>query len=413
MVGLYCIDSQKTCHQRLQSCFDEISKPSLTGRLDLIINDIRFTPSILALLIQVLNQPLCKVGAGTATDTKWDKVVLRHCSFAAPRTTPLKADDEGFCSADDIQILASSLVNRTWNLCLRHCYEIPLLVFNAPHPMLKGLFLHDLLLSTLDFAKFAGWLQRCVSLIDLELWHVRLEEPRLLLAEAFPHSFNLECIRLRPGKYGHHQEALSDLLLTRDGGIGTIVSLLRHPQSRLQRITLTDMHLEDCHFLSIIEMLPTSQLQDLDLCCNKIGRDGIMAFASQLPRIKCLKSVDIHLNYWDNSEQRATERYKECIAALARGMTENHSLEGFLPHDQLLDFFLRVNRTRRRILAVAHSIPVGLWPSILKEVGPSKWNRRRHEDWRMIRCSVLYFLLRNYPILLMATNPCCIAQAGP
>lgn len=401
----FAIESYNTIHQ-LQACLDAISRPcvvSTTKWLHLRVFSVNITPPILALLVQILNQPQLKAPNGTGS--KWDEVSLYDCTFARPGTTQLTVNDEGFCSQDNIQLFVSGLACRTARLTLSETPEVLEYLLNTPHLELQRMYLYRIMLPTSECARLGDLVQRSCSLNDLALTLVYLEEP-LLLANAVANAFHLQCVSFDRMSTPYRQSELSDILV-RNGGNSINTEQLLSPHRRLQKLRLPAMDLKDRHFLPIVEMLPTSQLQYLDVSSNHIGIQGILAFANQLPRIKCLKKAKLSNNAWEyphdhNGHHQAS--YRECIAAMLLGMIENYSIEclELYRRDKQLEYCTHANRARRRIWAIADSSLVGLWPWILERVGTRNWNPTWDGElkFRNYRANALYFVLQqNCPIL--------------
>lgn len=401
------IRSRNTANE-LQTCLDEISNPLFDPtirRFELSLSCTPITPRILAVLTQILNQPLHKAPKGKGS--KWDQVSMSHCTFTRPGMTELVVYDEGFCSQDNIQLFASALARGTVDLSLHECPEILECLFNSPHLELNELSLRQERFSALECASIGNLVQSCVALKDLDISTSHFDEP-LIFGQGLANAFHLQSVRFirNQNTLCPLEATLSDVLVK--GGVNSIVGQLLSPPSRLQKLSLDELYLGNDHFLSIVEMLPTSQLQVLDVSYNRIDRQGLLAFAHQLPRIKCLKTIDMYHNPWEN-HRYDDELVEECIAALLQGMIENYSIERFRLQRgwrmERMNYCTDANRIRNRILATPISIPVGLWPRILERVVTSEWNPTWDEDlkFRNYRPNALFFVLQNCPILSSAS----------
>jgi hypothetical protein len=173
--------------------------------------------------------------------------------------------------------------------------------------------------------------------------------------------------------------------------------------------------LENNHFIPIVHLLSTSHLKFLDVSANRIQCRGILELAQQLPRIQSLKNILIGGNPWLSSAQ-----VEECAVALVQGVMQNYSLEYLdshlcgnsscdldsFPQAFLLMHFLDINRAGRRILAVSTEIWLGLWPLILERTSllfADCYNNSLAGQRRTRQANAVYFLLRNCPILCLAT----------
>jgi hypothetical protein len=269
---------------------------------------------------------------------------------------------------------------------------------------MESLFLYGVRFSAKECAMIGSWVQRSVSLKNLMISTSDIEEP-LVFGQALGKALHLESVRFIRG-CDPQSKICDDLVRDGDG----IVRRLLSPQRQLKLLTLTGLYLEDHHFQTITEMLPTSQLQVLDVSNSCIGREGTLAFACQLPRIKCLKRLDLSHSHWDIYKYSSTREhatiYRDCIAALREGMYENYYLECLRLYcdNTQLKYLTNTNRIRRQILDTCFAIPVGLWPLILKKVGSqprdSTWGD--NEKFQRRATTALYFVLQNCPILSSA-----------
>ena len=391
--------------QHLQACLDEISQPFADSNIkcfQLSLDHIEVTPTILDLLVQILIHPLPTVPIGV--EIYWDCVSLWHCKLSREGSNRLAVAGEGFCSEDSIEILISILASRPSRLQLSESPEILECLFNAPHleRKLTELSVLQERFSVLECAMIGNLVQRAVS------WKLFLSvgdfEEFIVFGEGLANAFHLQTV----GFHSTRNRNLHDILV-RDGDC-IVRQLLSTPQSRLERLVLSDMHLTDYHLHLIAEMLPTSSLQVLNLSYNLFEGEGILAFACQLPRIKCLKRLDLSHSHWDIYKYSSTREhatiYRDCIAALREGMYENYYLECLRLYcdNTQLKYLTNTNRIRRQILDTCFAIPVGLWPLILKKVGSqprdSTWGD--NEKFQRRATTALYFVLQNCPILSSA-----------
>lgn len=396
----FIIGSENTVNL-LQSCLEEISKPSVdsttrTVELTLFLADI--STSIIPLLVQVLNHPPPKVP--TDPKPKWDHVTFCWSSFA--RTGTADSDNSDWSLHEDIQILASALARQCSRLTLAESPDILECLFHNPHLELNELSVAQERLAEVECARLGTLVQKCVSLKELYIFTTYLEGPQVLgdhLVEV-SHLQKVDVRRmwgqgLTKGRYR----------LANDFSNGLVGQLLS-PQSRLQQLVLPGILLEDYHFLPIVEMLPTSQLQVLDVRDNSIGYKGLLAFARQLGNIKCLTEIVLARNPWEDSW---LERYRKCIMALLHALFATYTIvrleitpsTALVKECNRLKSLIRTNRVRRQTLEAADSIPAGVWPLILQWFASGDWYlevilKRRKTD-------ALYFVLRNSWIQTLAS----------
>lgn len=170
------------------------------------------------------------------------------------------------------------------------------------------------------------------------------------------------------------------------------------------------MKLGDDDFMAIAQALPASLLTHLNVDVNPIGSRGILEFCRQLSRILSLKAIYLPLarSSWDTNPSVDCQ---ECRNALVQGMKENYSIEYMnglgqlwvnqtdpdcafdqnIPQAPLLNYFITLNAAGRRILASSSTIPLGLWPLILKRVMNVVVADKK--------TSALYFFLQNSPVI--------------
>ena len=407
----------------LQAVLAEISKPPIDSNIkcfQLCLYDMDFTPTILALVVQILHHPLPRAVPPTGKELYWDSVYVRNCKFSQEVTTTTDLcvnEQEGFGSKDHrIHIFISALAHCPRSLFLYESPEILECFFHTTSHLewtvKKFFFTQDRVSAISPCASRMGsslsqerpttttTSRSSTSSVSLNL-HIAVgsfEEP-LVFGKILANTYHLRSVRFSKRR----RQNLEDVLVTNDHSC--IVQQLLSPPSRLEKLHLSGMKLDDHRIEQIAELLPTSTLKVLNVSDNYIGSKGILALACQLPRIKSLKKLDLSDNLWENyndsSERQA--RYSECIAALVRGMLENDSLEHFYMQNQSLHlkYLTYCNRIRRRVLPRGLSIKVGLWPWILQQVGSPPWDPLwgEEEKFRTYRATALYFVLQNCPIL--------------
>jgi hypothetical protein len=269
------------------------------------------------------------------------------------------------------------------------------------------------------YARFGDLIQRSTHLRKLNL-SLRFDQAPSEMLESLANAIRIHRISLTQSHLLDEQDREQVLFKLVGGGghNGVVVRLLQNPLSPLQHLELSNMRLDDDHFIPIVQLLPTSQLKILDVSCNRIQSRGVFEFARQLPRIQSLKKVAIGGNPWLRSAQAG-----ECGLALLQGLRENYSVEEFgsgmngnllllqdfvVPQAFLLMHFLDINRAGRRLLEVSSNIPLGLWPHILERAGTklsyvgSRYDPFLGQGRR--RANAVFFLLRNSPIVCHAAT---------
>ena len=158
--------------------------------------------------------------------------------------------------------------------------------------------------------------------------------------------------------------ALMDVAI-RPGGNDVVGRLLCSPQSHLKILHLAHMDLEDHRFISSVEALPTSQLQQLNVSDNRIKSSGIMAFAEQLPNIKCLRDIDISANRWESESNDDVVWEK-----LLEGVRENYTIESLdtLWGGQARQSLLLYELGREETSCITQKCPIG---TVALHTGPS------------------------------------------
>lgn len=394
------------CHNpvyQLQKCLDQISKPSRDSKIDgfvLKLFCLHVTAPILALLIRILNQPLRT--STTAIKFKWDRVEFHYCTLLVEGDICFV---KGYChcSASDVAIFAKLLAGRTLLLHIDNSDEILERLFRVPKLESKTLSIHQVELSAKESIGLGGLLQRSSTLKHLELLLSYWTKPQTLV-ESLANATTLQMLSIKDmdlPSFG----LVSPLMLAdifRPGGEDIILRLLRNPQCRLQELSLSNMHMEDHQFMAIVEILPTTKLEVLNVDGNKIQCQGILALAAQLPNIKCLKVVGLGGNPWET----VGEGLEQCWAALLEGLLENFSVESLSAREcspllaKSVHYQCNLNRAGRRILATPNSVPIGLWPLILERAGNDKYHLDENcSDYelsvRKYRTESIYFFLQN------------------
>jgi hypothetical protein len=318
-------------------------------------------------------------------------------------------DDDDRCSKDNIHLFASALARQTSSLTLSECPEILGCLFDVPALEMKKVAFHQARMSECECAGFSDLIQKSLRLKELYIKAAHLDNPHSL-AKGLANAVQLRTISIKgmTTTMPVHQQPEQTLSTALFGNSGIMERLLTaSPSRQLRELYLQSMHLEDYHFMTIVELLPRSHLEVLDVLDNKIKCPGIMAFAKQLPNIKNLKQVQLRLNPWDYARDTSGKNdYEQCCAALLEGMLDNYSIQ-CMPLMQItvlerqLEHCSYINWVKGQILASSNAIPVGLWPLLLERVG----THNRHFLWveesrfRTHTANALYLVLQNSPIL--------------
>lgn len=378
----------------LKESMDKICKlppPSKTDVIFLLLREVVVAPPIVKLLIQILNQPP-SLAHVAIQERKWGLVGFANCRVPRPRASRFAADYES---------LASTLARRTMRLGMWGSLEILECVSDAPKLEINELMLNQERLSALDCQRLGDLFQKNVHLTNLIIQGPStLDEPQIFV-ECLANAQQLQRLEISENyrHYLHRQggQALIDIVV-RQGGNDMVGRLLQKPQSQLKILHLTRMDLDDHHFKTIVEALPTSQLEELNVAVNYIHCGGIMAFAKQLPKIKCLKHVDLSGNPWELSmPEWVWEKILEGILKNYSIECINTSLGDLMEDGHLVSLYCYMNWAGRRLLATSSSVPLGLWPFILERAG--KGNDRMMGLELDLRPYAIYLFLQQSPIL--------------
>ena len=389
----YLIDGRFESTNDMECVLEDITTPlhnlSEIAYYELQIWNKVITRRKLDELVELMNKPLPKVA--TATSWKWTEIALFRCIFAQPGMILAIADDDDYCSLEDRTLLASTLAGRTERLFVLSCPDILDSLFHIPRLEVNEWGITQDGLTALECARVGDLIQSSTDLTSLQLKADYLEDP-LVLAQAFANAAHLQYVYFDMNDQPSHQQPgrkLSDAIV-RYGWNGIVGRLL---QLRLKVLSLSEMQLEDSHFMVIAEMLPTSQIESLCLHENNLGLQSILAFAQQLPMIEYLKEGCLGLDTW----QHVREQRDECYAALRAGMLDNYSIESLDPgcEDALLVLYTQLNRAGRRILSTSSPVPSGLWALVLERAG-----RRRDDDPEPNHApsQCVYFFLQSAPL---------------
>lgn len=280
------------------------------------------------------------------------------------------------------------------------------------HLEVEDLDIHqDTRLSDLEYSRLSVLIQRNVRLKRLSL-EIPLEGIPVELFEGVANCIQLLslCLRdTRPAYTPQSEEVISNLVLGRDGGKEVVARLLRNPQHQLRELDLFCMNLADHHLIGLVQLLPTSKIEVLDLSDNEIQTPGFLEFARQFPRMQSLKRTCLGRNRWETTDHDCNI----CGQALLQGVQENTSIRWLdwlqvFPQAPLLWYYLVLNQAGRRILDPSfRAIPDGLMALYTgtEAIYLQKCLQRPRyisETVYNIEANVVYFFLRNVPKLLFA-----------
>lgn len=174
----------------------------------------------------------------------------------------------------------------------------------------------------------------------------------------------------------------------------------------LQSLILSLNRIGDRGAVALAKALTVNRtLSNLCFPSNRIGQAGMEAFAEHLPRMSGLETLNVGLLLDCQAEEALTLGLKDNLR-LSFLLMEKPSVgefdeEEFVPntdelsHNANMDFYLRLNRSGRRLLR-QYNTHAGLWSHILAN---TSCNARRTKASRTVP-DVLYYLLRELPDLL-------------
>lgn len=376
----------------LRDCINKLSNQShdsesLDEDFTIDFIDSRITPTVISLLVQILNQPLPQRNNQNGNYPRWDWISLHGIGTRN-------------CSDDDLQVLFSALMGQTQHLIISFSPQI--FAFLTRITALDQLDVNSLTINQRDssslfnYARLGDMIQRSSQLTKLDLLLDFCEVPHEMF-ESLSNAIQLQELTLRHMRDGletsqeERKQILSHLVVD-EHGHGVVARLLQNPQCRLQYLDLSRTGLEDHHFTALAHLLHTSHLKYLDVADNNIQAQGIMEFALQLPKIQTLKTMVLLPNPW-LPEGQCSSNAEECGVALVRGMMENYSVEYLkedrcsdpltledYPQSNILMHLADLNRAGRRVLASDTTIPRGLWPCILERAGTTISYRPRYKE---------------------------------
>lgn len=174
----------------------------------------------------------------------------------------------------------------------------------------------------------------------------------------------------------------------------------------LQSLILSLNRIGDRGVVALAKALTVNRtLSNLCFPSNYVGQAGMEAFAEYLPRMSGLETLNVGLLLDCKAEEALTLGLKDNLRLsflhMEKPVVGEFDEEEYdanaddLSHNAHMDFYLRLNRSGRRLLRQddTHS---GLWATILAN---TSCHARQSKDSRTVP-DVLYYLLRELPDLL-------------
>jgi hypothetical protein len=375
----------------IQKCLEEISKESPRNASYLSVHDLNITPPILALLLQVLNQ---------RRNVPWLRVHFCNCKILEEIDGGVDkcndADEEGQNSPNDLDLFASFLATRIHRLSLKESPTILACLGRARELEIAFFLMEQKDFSTVDLINFVDFVERNLMLEGFLLNNMSIKSSSYGSPKG---------LHLRNSMYSWEAKRRQFQLAETFIGQGHLGRLLYNHQTQLQELTLKHIHLQDRHLIAIVQMLPTSHLEMLDVSENMIECQGVLMFAQEMPRMQYLNEVRLDSNSWEY----LPAGYEECCAALVQGLSQNYSIMlvqtgiyddtlAFLPLRDLLHYYGALNWAGRRIITDSNTFPVGLWPLLLA---------RSQKGWLFseYKADMIYLFLRK-STLFKSINAC-------
>lgn len=421
-ITLQILDSTKYPLSELYDLIDRCSQPSFdrwTNTVQLWLVQMIITRPLLESMIELLNLPLVKDPSGTSDkEFRWIRVLINDCEFAQRHITSSSMDDEDdedYCTIDDMDRLFSAIAHRTLEVSINRCSNIVsgfLSIHHLDHFDVHTLSINQKeALSALKAAKLGDMIQGSIHLRKLEL-RLPFQGGARELFVALANAIGIQELSLTDAWKRHYQRKHLPALLFGDNrnNNGPVMQLLRNPQNQLRKLGLFNMSLKDHHLIMLLPMIATSQIESLCVSSNVIQLQGMLEFASFLPRMPTLKYVSFGSNPWEDS----SEDRKKVGEALLQGMIGNLSIETVngiakTPQAPRLWHYVALNRAGRRILA-SSSQPIadGLWPLVLERAGTTLWywgfnqvaldmgDEREYDG----QANAVYYFLQNCPKIM-------------
>jgi hypothetical protein len=136
-----------------------------------------------------------------------------------------------------------------------------------------------------------------------------------------------------------------------------------------------------------------STLTKIRFPSNSIGKKGIVTFAEHLPRMRGLEQLDVGFLLHDEAAQALVAALRFNVRLKVLHMEKVPEEEEDEPSAIKMDFYLRLNRSGRRLLLENQGeVPLGLWAHVLAKAGRYHASPSGAPD-------VLHFLLQAKPEL--------------
>ena len=196
------------------------------------------------------------------------------------------------------------------------------------------------------------------------------------------------------GNHGHHQD---------DEDVPSVISIAHalETNTSLQFLDLSVNSINDTELMTITDCLRRNKscpLEELNLSYNKLTDEGLRYFVSAMVNMKHLKRF-----HWKGNS--TGEDGCRCLmeALKTNTMLEEVDIESRLTYQQEILWLTRCNQGGRRLL-VKQDVPRSWWPLVLARINGLEFlgssSCEPGEDHKTVRVQVLYYFLRNGPVLL-------------
>ena len=244
---------------------------------------------------------------------------------------------------------------------------------------LRSLSLGDIQAQDQDISRLLTFL-RHINLHQLDLSNNLIADKtiRTLARVVLPNCPNLQVLDLSLQRYRPNMKILAPALA----------------QSKLRQLILSNSQLEDEDVVALVDTLlqPTAALTDLNLENNRrVTGASLLYFAENLPRIKCLR----HLNIRKMTDYKS----QKVLKAIAKNMEKNTHLlllrtNYFLCVEQTREIQYLVNANRGGRRALEEGIPITSWPKLLERANSITYYCPLNQN---APADAIYTLIRNSP----------------
>lgn len=359
-----------------------------------LLDALRVSSSVLRM--RIVNLDLSAIDAQV-----WVPAIKHNCSLRALEIEDCDDDENRFGDMLGIGLFYNRSIQE---IHLKACHPLSSsLGFLLATSQLKQVRLTHCELDARLAASLAAGLKSNTSLRVLDLTGNGLDDEAITtLAEGVARS-QLDLLTLDFNAFGDvgvaalsnmlaHHPTLRELHLfgNRVTGEGArhLAAALR-TNSSLSTLILSFNQIGDSGAVALAEALTVNTtLTQLWFPSNSVGASGIEAFARYLPEMNGLEQLNVGMLLDDKAAEALASALKENLRLSVLYMEKAIEDE---QADKDLEFYLRLNRSGRRILRDKHA-PPGLWADLLANA--SRYNR---EDGVP---DVLHYLLREQPQLL-------------